>query len=804
MRPQLFLPNFALSLLSFYSAVYLLPSVAPLSVPSALAQTPPDPRPFQADLLLRLGMKQHQTGQFQEALKSLQEALRLYRAIDDRRGEANALFSLGETHFTLGQYLTAIQFYRQTLEIRQATGDRPGEAKVLDSLGSAFLYLGEDKVAQQLRQSAETVRREIGNPQGEAAFLGNVGIDYESQSKYPQAIEFYQQQLAIARTNRDVNGTTIALNHLAAAYCQLGQYPQAIEFYQQQLALARKTGDTAGEAVFLNSLAEVYTAQGQYQQAIELYQQQLVLARKTKDTAGELNVINNLAAAYRQLGQYPQAIELYQQPLAIARSQGDRLAEGKALNNLGFALLKSAKLPEAKKTLLETTQVWQAIRSQVGSSKNYVQEQATTYRLLQQVLIAQNQPEAALEMSEQGRSWSILALLNRRLVSEPVGSGLKAAPPQIAPLAIAQIRQIAAEHKATLVEYSLISEEGLYVWVVQPTGEVTFRRIDPQTINTLYPVTSLSDVVASVAPSLGVNGKSDQAMTAKPLFQLHQILIKPIADLLPKDPNARVIFIPQKELLLVPFPALVDITNKYLIEKHTILTAPAIQLLALTRKQKRDFSRDNALVVGNPTMPSIAPTVGAPPQPLPPLVSAEQEALEVAELLKAKPLTGNQATKNAVLELLPKARVVHLATYGLLDDLSRQGIPGAIAIAPGGNDNGLLTAGEILDRYGQPEGKPLRASLVVISSGYTGKSKVTGDGVVGLAASLMSVGVPSVVVSLWSAPDAPTTSLMTEFYKQLKQNPDKAQALRQAMLTTLKQNPNPRDWAGFTLMGEPQ
>jgi CHAT domain-containing protein len=45
---------------------------------------------------------------------------------------------------------------------------------------------------------------------------------------------------------------------------------------------------------------------------------------------------------------------------------------------------------------------------------------------------------------------------------------------------------------------------------------------------------------------------------------------------------------------------------------------------------------------------------------------------------------------------------------------------------------------------------------------------------------------------------------MTQFYQNLKQNPDKAQALRQAMLTTMETNPNPRDWAAFTLIGEAQ
>ncbi|HEY9904004.1 MAG TPA: CHAT domain-containing protein, partial [Candidatus Sericytochromatia bacterium] len=96
----------------------------------------------------------------------------------------------------------------------------------------------------------------------------------------------------------------------------------------------------------------------------------------------------------------------------------------------------------------------------------------------------------------------------------------------------------------------------------------------------------------------------------------------------------------------------------------------------------------------------------------------------------------------------------------------------------------------------------LNAELVVLSACDTGRGRVTGDGVIGLSRSLISVGVPSVIVSLWSVPDSPTASLMTEFYRQMQQQPDKAQALRSAMLTTMKQYPNPKDWAAFTLIGE--
>ncbi|MDB9494771.1 CHAT domain-containing protein [Spirulina major CS-329] len=43
------------------------------------------------------------------------------------------------------------------------------------------------------------------------------------------------------------------------------------------------------------------------------------------------------------------------------------------------------------------------------------------------------------------------------------------------------------------------------------------------------------------------------------------------------------VFLPQSSLFLAPFPAPMDANGDYLIEKHTILTAPSIQTLALTR-----------------------------------------------------------------------------------------------------------------------------------------------------------------------------------------------------------------------------
>jgi CHAT domain-containing protein len=290
----------------------------------------------------------------------------------------------------------------------------------------------------------------------------------------------------------------------------------------------------------------------------------------------------------------------------------------------------------------------------------------------------------------------------------------------------------------------------------------------------------------------------------KNLQQLHKILIDPIADLLPKDPNARVTFIPQGSLFFVPFPALQDADRKYLIEKHTILTAPAIQVLDLTRKQRQKLPTTvkDALIIGNPTMPKVFNIASNVAEQLPPLPNAEIEAKQIAQLFKTQAIIGNQATKSSILQQLPKVKIVHFATHGLLDDFTGGGVPGAIALAPEvlnkgkqEGSNGLLTASEIFDLK-------LNAELVVLSACNTGFGRITGDGVIGLSRSLISAGVPSVIVSLWSIPDAPTASLMTEFYQRLQQGDDKASALRQAMLSTMEKHPDPKNWAAFTLIGE--
>jgi CHAT domain-containing protein len=737
--------------------------------------------------LNNIGLIYNFLGQYPRALEYLQQSLAISKELGDKQSEGITLNNIGSIYDLLGQYPRALEYYQQSLAIRKELGDRQGEGITLNNIGLIYKSLGQYPRALEYYQQSLAISKELGSKQVEETSLNNIGGIYKYLGQYPKALEYYQQSLAISKElgNKQSEGTS--LNNIGGIYNSLSQYPKALEYYQQSLAIRKKLGDKQGEGNTLNNIGSIYDSQGQYPRALEYYQQSLAIKKELGDRQGEGTTLNNIGLIYDSLGQYLKALEYLQQSLAISKKIGDKQGEGNTLSNIGGTLLEQKKPALAEKSLRAAIAIWENIRNSRDNQGKGLRDSekisfadtvAQTYQLLQKALIEQNKSQAALEISEQARARALVELLASKIntISSAAQVKLRQAPN------LSKIQQIAKQKNSTLVQYSLI-EDAIYIWVIAPNGKITFQQ------SKLPPKTNIKDLVIATRDSIGANrGRRRSKDDNKPsvtsdLKQLHKLLIAPIAKALPTDPNASVIFLPQNDLLIVPFAALQDSQGKYLIEQHTITIAPSIQVLGLTNSSSTKTS-GTPLVVGNPIMP---PLNG---EPLANLPGAEREAQSIGEIIKVQPLIGKAATKTEVIERMQKANLIHLATHGFFIRVEGE-LPGAVALT-----NGFLTADEIFDMQ-------LRADLVVLSACDTGRGDVTGDGVVGLSRSLVVAGVPSVIVSLWEVNDAATEVLMKEFYQQLwiKKLP-KAQAIRQAMLKTKQEYHNPNSWAAFMLVGE--
>lgn len=826
----------------FWRTVLAFTIALAVSAPMPTASTASaEPSP---DRLFQQGMQRYAANQLEAAIHIWQRVRLVYQRQHNRAGERAALENLGAAYVKLEHYRPAIAALEACLQL---TGlDAVREARVRSNLGLAYQALGNYPQAIQLHRQAGKLLYAAGDRQALGQVLSNLGNAFAALGDDTNALIAYRQSLKLAQQTHDSVGTSTALNNLGFVHLNLGQYDRAFTFFEESLRLNRTIANRAGQASTLLNIGSTYHALNAIAKAQTFYQQALVIARAIGDRQRESEALSSLGLVLEDLNQFPQAIAHHEQSLAMARARDDPAAQSRALNNLGHALFGAGKLVEAEAAVQAAAKLLDELRIGLSDrdSISLFDTQLNTYNLLQQIRVAAHKPEAALEAAEQGRARSLAQLLARQhpIPHSPESATASGAVPatRIAAPSVAEIRDIARHQRATLVEYTIVpdadfkfrgkqraKEVGLFIWVVQPSGKITLRQVKlpdrsdrrgaatspaPSGLTALVSQTRQAirglGIVASQssAANSSLGFAPEPSAVAAQLQQLHRVLIAPIADLLPSQPTEEVVFIPQEALLLVPFAALQSAQGTYLIEQHTIRVAPAIQVLALARPP---LARRLAapLVVGNPTMPIVALAPDAAPTQLVPLPGAEQEARQVAQLLHSQALIGQQATETIVKQKLATASWVHLATHGLLDyaTSARPGsqtnrIPGAIALAPSASDDGLLTSEELLTLH-------LQAEMVVLSACDTGQGTITGDGVVGLSRSLMAAGAANVLVSLWSVPDAATAQLMRAFYQNLpsaaapQRASSYAAALRLAMLATLKDHPNPIDWAAFVLMG---
>jgi CHAT domain-containing protein len=767
---------------------------------------------------LQKGSTAYQARQLKDAVKYLQQALTLFQTARDNRGEMQTLGLLSVAYLELGEYDRTVTYSDKLLAIAQSLKIDQAQAQALGNLGIAYQKLGNYPKSISSNQQALAIFKNLNMRSAQGQLLSNLGNTYAIIGDYDGAVSVYGRSLEIAKSTQNLQQQGNVLSNLGAVYTNKGDDRKALAYYQESLTIARSLKDISLQIGILINIGTTHYLLGDRDLGTSESQQALVLAKQIENPQLLGDVLSNLGLIYEDRREYAKSIEAHQQSVQIAIAGKNPRTEALARNNLAHTLLATNQLTAAQTQLRSAIQSLDRVRSSLSDLEqvNIFDTQAATYNLLEQVLIADRHPEAALEVAEQGRARAFAQKLASRL-------NVAATPPSIA-----KIRQIAKQQNATIVAYTVVPDKqfkfrgkqrgkkvGLFIWVVQPNGTVTFRQKDlrplEQQKRSIEQLVEASRCLRANRIYCIKEERFDPSIreftngTYPGLKELYQLTIAPIADLLPQNPEDQVIFIPHSSLLRVPFAALQLPDGKFLIEQHTILSAPSIQVLDLTHQQQLRQANDtnrSAIVVGNPIMPTVIEKAGDNPVQLPALPNAETEATAVAQLLLTQPLIRAQATKAEVFKNLEQARFIHLATHGLIDYVTKAGldsteVPGALALTPTPTDEGLFTAREILNLN-------LNAKLVVLSACDTGRGRMTGDGVIGLSRAWISAGVPSTIVSLRQVPDGSTTTLMTSFYQNFTKTSNIAQSLRQAMLATMKTNREPVEWAAFMLIGDSQ
>jgi CHAT domain-containing protein/Tfp pilus assembly protein PilF len=273
---------------------------------------------------------------FRKAIEKYQEALRLWRSLNDLHGEGTTLNLIGMVHSLLGERQLQLDYLKQSLIARHAAGDTPGEAQTVNNLGVAYASLGEREKALGYFNQSLQLGRDAGDRTIEAFVLSNIGWIYLNMGQIQKALEYFTQALPLDHAIGDHRSEAYTQNTIGSAYVALGEYQRALEQYTEALRLWRSLGIRREEVGTLNAIAAIYIGTGQSDKALEYLNQAVPLFEFIADKSARADTLSALAWISATVGEYQKALESYDVALSIYRNTGERAGEGYTLASIGI------------------------------------------------------------------------------------------------------------------------------------------------------------------------------------------------------------------------------------------------------------------------------------------------------------------------------------------------------------------------------------------------------------------------------------------------------------------------------------
>ncbi|AFC26411.1 CHAT domain-containing protein [Saprospira grandis] len=307
--------------------------------------------------------------------------------------------------------------------------------------------------------------------------------------------------------------------------------------------------------------------------------------------------------------------------------------------------------------------------------------------------------------------------------------------------------------------------------------------------------------------------KKEEALALKTSYmQLAQTLGEELLGFLPAELE-QLLILPDAELSFIPFGLLLSEQPKtdnysdlpyYLKDLAISYNYSAALWLENKNSSKR---KNNGLILGlaasygGEAAEQRAPKAQNWRAVLQDLPAAKEEIKRLSDYYQGDFFIGESATESLFKEKARDYAVLHLAMHGLLDEQNPSLSALAFTEDNDSSENNFLQAYEIAQME-------LQADLVVLSACQTGQGRFErGNGTASLARAFMYAGSPALLVSLWQVNDQSTAYIMHQFYAQLAQGANKAEALQQAKLAYLKEQTeelakHPNLWSAFILLGD--
>jgi CHAT domain-containing protein/tetratricopeptide (TPR) repeat protein len=680
-------------------------------------------------------------------------------------GKANCLKEMGDFKQSLMIMKQVIQLFgkkpRPSVELANAYG----------ATASVLIRLNRFPEALSSYDQAYQIHQQIQNPYGLSQVTSNIGFLYDNYLKdYDKALLFYRK--ALETIADDQYGRVRIISNIGEVYWRKKNYQTALQYFQTALDTLhfddRQKPATLTQTIRLTPYKEYLLAiiQNKADTWLDYAQSRprnhrpfLQEALKRYQIADQMIDIMRFEQAGQQSKLYwrQKTHSMYERAIETAYRLND--------SEIAFhffeksrAVLLSDKLNEmgARQELPpHQAQQEQDFRQRINTMQNALSALKPgnrSYDSTRTVLLTEQEKlDAFLKKLEQENP-----IYYRYKFDNTVPS-------------LARLQNWLKDRKSTLVSY-FVGDSALYSLAIGPSGTRLLRQ-------------SVQDYQKVVGEFLPLCASDQQNRQFGRLLSLsHQVynqLLKPL-----NLTTERVIISPDYHF--IPFETLSQSADKpdFLIKHHAF--SYGYSATVLLKETERSSSKGSEFL-------GMAPVHFNQTLRQATLAGSSEVLAKIGDLFNHPTvLTEQAATRRAFRTMAPNYRVVQLFTHAEADSIGREPL--------------LYFADSTLRLSELSDDEPYQTQLIVLSACKTSLGvNQQGEGIFSLSRGFATLGIPSVLTTLWSVEDQATYKLTERFYYYLSEGLPKDEALRKAKLDWLESASRadqlPYRWAGLILVG---
>uniref|UniRef100_A0A0K2TA00 Uncharacterized protein n=1 Tax=Lepeophtheirus salmonis TaxID=72036 RepID=A0A0K2TA00_LEPSM len=813
-----------------------------------------------------MGSCYNSIGNHDEAIKCHEKYLALSLKLRAIRDQDRAYKELGLAHKSLGNFQQALVCFEKRLVVAHDQGAQNAKGSAYGELGEIHCLLGNYEQAISCIEHQLKAAKDLGNKLEEGLSAHGLGNVYRKMGDSDSALKYHHLDLSISEESDDKNGQARAFGSIGLLFEDIGHPEDALSYYERNLNLNKFVNDLIGETKAYVSIGRIHLNQGNLDKAISCFSQGLICAEQSNNKENEARLRHSLGMAHWQREDLESALVHLSQSANLLENIRKSIPEREYILKLGLYDIQTECYEILQRVLVQLNKPNEALviaeqsRTRVETSLN---DHVNNYvpRSVQDIINIVNRQKASVlyysiaagflyywlifpgrgvvkfhqvDLSSKNDDDNGCNLLENHVLNIRESLGIAVENKNEDDNDVAD--DWTGNHLESLGEK--LNSDGDRTGFLRMVNRGSKLNASSYSLSSLFSVGSLGGGTTSNASKHGsVRSRKNMWQGPASLKALYTLLLEPIEDDLPEGYPRDLLLVLEKDLYLVPFATLKNREHEYLCEKYSIIISPSLTSLKVSKVQNKRNSnstktanseptKNSCLVIGSPKIPStVTDQWGWGDIP-------HHEADTVSEILQTgtSAVTGEKASKDAIINEIKEAEVIHFAchvswklsaivlspgefvesnssssnskAYSIHHDTIheeedvRSDVASTIDLPP--LSEFLLTAADILKLK-------LNAKLVVVSSCYTKDEHgvVSSDSLITLVRALLAAGAQCVLVSLWPVPDTAVRLIMKAFYSSLLQGSRASKALSEAMMTvhSTKHFQHPANWSSFIIIG---